>query len=96
LGGDLEDFTLLNAQLSNVWSSIVHDVAERVGTQVDPLPLSIDWSQLRLRLVAGLRQTGFGRYLRWFGADNHRKAEEKKRPAVSDKVYRPLKKPRNA
>jgi hypothetical protein len=82
LGGDLEDFTNLNTQLSDVWCSIVHDVAEQIGTQVDPLPLSVDWSRLRLKLVAGLRHTGYDRYLRWFGSAEYSKEEKKKRPAA--------------
>jgi len=95
LEGDLQDLAGLNLQLSNVWSSVVHDVAERLGTQADPLPLSIDWSLVRSRIVEGLRHTGFSRYLKWFGAARHRE-ERKKRPAVSNKIHRPLKRSRTA
>ena len=77
--GDLTD---LNACLTKTWSSIVRDIAKRVGTKAEPVPLSIDWNIVRKKFVSGMNLTARDRYLRWFGPTRHRELEKKSRSAV--------------
>jgi hypothetical protein len=73
LKGDLTD---INICLTDAWSSIVRDIAKRVGTRAEPVPLTIDWNIVRKKFVSGMHSTARERYLRWFGPTRHRELEK--------------------
>jgi coproporphyrinogen III oxidase len=88
----------LNQQLTQVWSSIVRDIGNRLGCDVDPVEFAIDWHKVHRKLLDGLRSTAFNRYLSWFGEVRYLRMEARERRAEAEEelAFRPRKRVRAA
>jgi hypothetical protein len=74
---------------------MVMDLGERLNVDVRPIAFSVDWYAVRLKIVEGLRDTGYWRYVGRFGPHEYKKRErlmERRNPTPN--VSRPNKRRR--